>query len=66
MKFEIYEYTIAYIAGNGPPEQVTATRQHIADGVLHLFYKSGPGLFDEQHAGSWPLSSIRSWKRVEK
>ncbi len=61
MSFEIYTVTITY--SDGTSEQVKACRQHIADGVLHLFYKSGPGVAVEDHVGSWSLAAIRSWRR---
>lgn len=61
----MWTYTIDLLGGNGPPITVTATRQHIGEGALHLFTRSGPGT-NEVHAGSWPLTSIRSWKRVER
>ena len=41
------------------------TRQHIADGCLHLFTKSGE-MCAEEHVASYPLTSIKKWKRVER
>lgn len=61
MSFEIFTVTIAY--PDGSTEQVRASRQHVADGVLHLFYKGGPGIAVEDHVGSWSLAAIRSWRR---
>lgn len=64
MTWESYTYRIEYTQGNGPPEKVVATRGVISDGVLHLFYRSGPGVAEEDHVGTWPLTSIRKWKRT--
>ncbi len=64
MSYESWVYTIELT--NGRVVTVNATRQYIAEGVLHLFYRSGPGVPYEEHAGSWPLTSILSWRRVER
>jgi hypothetical protein len=51
---------------DGSTEQVrSVTRQHIADGVLHLFNRNGEYV-EEKHLGSWPLTAIKKWKRTER
>lgn len=49
---------------DGTTENVEhVTRVHVADGVLWLFRRWS---FDhrEEHAGSYPLASIRKWTEV--
>jgi len=56
--------TITFVDKDIPDDSIDITRVHISDGALHLFHKNGPGAFEE-HAGSYPLSSILRWKMNE-
>jgi hypothetical protein len=61
MMIEFTDVTITYL--DGTAEVVThSTRQHVADGVLHLFKKNG-SYAAEEHLGSWPLTSVKKWVR---
>lgn len=55
--------TIEYLDGTTTRVELV-TRQHIDDGVLHLFCKNG-SMADEEHLGSYPLVNIRKWQRLE-
>lgn len=57
---EFHTVTITY--HDGATEEVKISRQHTADGVLHLFMQTGE-MAAEEHVGSWPLTSIRKWRR---
>lgn len=51
---------------DGDEETYTwVTRQHVAEGVLHLFSQSGEGVHEE-HLASYPLTSIKKWTRTER
>lgn len=61
MRIEFTNVTIEYL--DGTEEEVKhATRQLVADGVLHLFKRNGEYV-EEEHLGSWPLGSVKKWTR---
>lgn len=40
----------------------------VVDGVLHIWYfgyNTGRSALDGEHAGSWPLTSIKRWKQLQ-
>lgn len=64
MRIEFVDVDIVFL--DGSTESVTyTTRQHVADGVLHLFKRNGE-YAEEEHVGSWPLGAIKKWTRTSR
>lgn len=64
MSLNAFKVRIQFL--DGTDEEFTwVTRERVADGVLHLFSKQGE-YADEEHLGSYPLATIKSWRRTER
>jgi len=59
-----FDVVIEFLDGTSEKVELS-TRQHIAEGVLHLFKKNGE-YAEEEHLGSWPLSVIKKWQRYSR
>lgn len=58
---EFVDTTIEF--SDGSTETVAfVTRQVVVEGCLHLFKKNG-AMAEEEHLGSYPLTSIKKWQR---
>jgi hypothetical protein len=54
---------------DGQVEYAEGDDIHVRDGVLHVWnrhYNTGASFLADVHAGSWPLASIRRWRRVQR
>lgn len=52
---------------DGTTEWVEGDDVRVHGGVLHVWnrhYNTGASFLSTTHAGSWPLASIRRWRRV--
>ena len=60
-------YEITFV--DGTVEYADGDDARVRDGVLHIWdhgFNTGRSLLDAVHAGSWPLASIKRWKKVQQ
>jgi len=54
---------------DGTVEHADGDDIHVRDGVLHVWnrhYNTGHSWMADVHVGSWPLASIRRWRRMSR
>jgi hypothetical protein len=61
---DVAAVTVEFLDG-ASEHHTWVTRQHVGEGVLHLFSQSGEGV-REEHVASHPLTSIKKWTRTER
>lgn len=59
----LFDCEITYLDGSTQIIK-NVTNLRLYENCLHLSQRSSFGLFEE-HLGSWPLTSIRKWKKHE-